>query len=868
MSWLHAARQRLDDLFAGDVRDSDLDEEIAYHLELETQRQIAGGCDPVTARARALARFGNPRHVTDAARDARGTQPLEGCMQDFRWALRSLSKSPGFTALALFALILGIGATTVAFTVLDTVLLRPLPYRDAGRLVFITERTASHSTLPPSNPNFESWRDGAKSFDGVASAMFPFSQTVWPSASASDAVRVPTMGVSRAFFAILGVSPLVGREFSGAENAPGGERAAMVSYEFWQHHLGGRRPLGVVRINDSPTPVIGVLPPGFQFIVPADVYLAHEREPSTMRSAHNYMVIGRLKAGVTLAAARSDMTALSKSLLAEYGTDTQAVDADVVSLRDHVVDDYRIMVTIVFAAAGLVLLIACTNLVSAQLARGWAREREVVVRAALGASRGRIVRQLVLESAVLVAAGTLVGAVLAALAVRLVKIFGAAFVPRLNELSIDGRVLGFVAAIAAATTLLVGVYPALRLANRDAGLALRSRGSGMTVRASVWRLLVGFEVALAVMLLIGSSLLIRTLHNILNADTGFDAQHIVTAAITPNDSTGDKLEQIRRELAALPGVEGAAYTNQLPLTWGNSAGPVRRTTDPLDRDWPAMAGFRVVSPDYFAVLRQPVLRGRTFATTDRVGAPNVAIITPGIASKLWPGEDPIGKTIATNYLFNDWLTVVGVATEASSWTMPRGAQNEIYVPLAQHLSRTEGQLVVMIRTSGDPHALVPVVRSRLRELLPTSPAQLGTMDDRIARSAADRRFAMLALTAFSLIALLLAAVGVYGVIWYIVATRTHEIGIRMALGATGAMVRREVLGAALVMAGTGIAAGVLGGIVTTRYLQATLYGVSRLDPRTYIIGAGIALLTALLAADVPARWSSRVDPMTAIRGDG
>jgi predicted permease len=643
----------------------------------------------------------------------------------------------------------------------------------------------------------------------------------------------------------------------------------MVSYEFWQQQMGGRLPLGAIRFGDTPAPVVGVLPPNFQFVAPAQVYFPHEQGPGTVRNAHNYMVVARLKPAVSLAAARSDMTALSKSLLATYGNQTQAADADIIPLLDYLVRDYRTMLTIVFGAASLVLLIACTNLISAQLARGQAREREVVVRAALGASRGRLVRQLLIESAVLVTVGAALGTALAAGLTRLIAVVGATLVPRLNELTLDGRVLAFVASVTVATVLSVGVYPAFRLAHRDPGLALRGgRGVGTAVRASVWRMLVGFEIALAVVLLVGATLLIRTLHNILTADTGISSHGVVTAAIMPgDDNPAERLEQIRADLGSLPGVEGAALTSRLPLSWGSMSAPVRRPADPPDHDWPTMAGFRVVSADYFAVIRQPVLRGRGFAATDRKGATPVAVITPGLAEKLWPGQDPIGRTISSNYLFDQWLTVVGVVAEASSWTMPRGSQNEIYVPLAQYADRVEGQVVAVIRTAGDPHALIPAVRARLRRLAPNSPAQLSTLDDRIATSAADRRFAMLALTAFGVIALLLAGVGIYGVIWYIVSTRTRDIGVRMALGATGRIVQAGILRDAAFMAAGGIGVGVLGGLFATRYLEATLYGVSRLDPSTYAAGATIALVTALLGAYVPARHSSRIDPMAAIRGE-
>ena len=459
-------------------------------------------------------------------------------------------------------------------------------------------------------------------------------------------------------------------------------------------------------------------------------------------------------------------------------------------------------------------------------------------------------------------------AALAVLGIRVVKIVGAELLPRLDELSVDGRVFGFVGAAAMTTALLVGVYPALRVARGDAGLVLRAARAGSTVRTSVWRVLVGFEVALAVVLLVGSTLLIRTLRNILTAETGIVSRGVVTASITPRRGDIGRLEQLRAELERLPGVDAAGFSDRLPFAWGNRSAPVRRPGDPMDHGWPALAGFRVITPNYFEVLRQPILRGRPFLPSDRNGSPLVAVISPGIAEKLWPGLDPVGRTIATNYLPERWLTVVGVVTEASSWAMPRGSQNEIYVPLAQHPDATEGQLVAVLRTPGDPRSLVPSVRARLRELIPSSPAQVGTMDERIARSAADRRFATLALTVFGAVALVLAGVGIYGVIWYIVTTRTHEISVRLALGATAGSVQRHILGGALGMAAGGVVVGCIAGAFATRYLQSTLYGVSPLDPTTYAIGAIIVLLAAVLGALLPARRTSRIDPMISLRGEG
>jgi putative ABC transport system permease protein len=788
-------------------------------------------------------------------------------MHDLRWAVRSLRKQPGFTALALLTLALGVGATTTAFTLLDTVLLRPLPYEGADRLVLLRERTVEGRLITPSYPNFADWRDQARSFSGVASESFAPDATV---SVGNEPVRVAAIGVSRQFFKILGVRLAVGREFNNLENTPGGPDAVVVSHEFWQTHMAGRLPLGTILWGKTAVPVVGVLPRGFRFVDDIDVYYPHETGPGTVRSAHNYRVVARLAPNVTLAEARAEMSAISRNLKATYGDDTEAVDVDVAPLRDYLVRDYRLMLVVVFGAAAMVLLIACTNLVSAQLARGLARQREVAVRAALGASRGRLMKLLFAETATLVVVGSALGAGVALVLTRLVRVLGAGLVPRLDELSVNGIVLAFVCGVAVMTAVLAGLYPALRLAAGDPGDTLRtSRGGVSVVRKNVWRLLVGFEVATAVVLLVGSALLIRTLSNILNADTGFDPRGVVTASISPTGLTPERIDAIRSEMATLPGVSGVGFTTHLPLTWGDQAAPVRRPGDPVDRDWLAMGGFRVVTPEYFSVLRQPVLRGRAFTASDRAGSAPVAIITPGIAERLWPGQDPIGKLVASNYMADTWMTVVGVVREASSWTMARGSQNEIYVPLAQqpNAEPMRMQLVAAVRTHGDPAALMPVVRDRLRALVPNSPATLSTLEDRIALSAADRRFAMFALSAFGVIALVLAGIGIYGVMSYTVVTRTREIGIRMALGAAPGVVRSEVLRGAALMALGGIAAGTIAGLFATRYLEASLYGISRRDPIAYLVGGGVLLTAALLGAYVPALRSSRVDPLLAIRAD-
>jgi putative ABC transport system permease protein len=866
MSWLHGMHERLIDAILSARRDRDLAEEIRLHLELETARQIERGHDPATARANALVKFGSPSRVADATRAERGPNHLEGSMQDLHWAFRSLRKHPGFTALALITLALGIGVTTVAFSVLDTVLVRPLPFRDSGRLVLLQEVTAKGTESPPSFPNFIDWRDKARGFDGIVSEMFPFTTTV---VVGDEPQRISTMGISKGFFRVLGALPAVGREFTDEENSVGGPFAVMVTHEFWKTQLGGRLPLGSIRYGDRTVPLVGVAPAGFKLVGSADFFFPHEQWPGTCRTCRNYVVVGRLAERSSVASARVAMTTLSKALFATYGEkETQAVNASVTPLHQYLVHDYTVTVTAIFIAAGLVLLIACTNLVSALLARGLTREREVAVRTALGASRGRIIRQIFVESAVLALAGAAIGVVFAVVLEKGVKAVGANLLPRVSEMTIDSRILAFTVALTAVTAFLIGLYPAVRLSGARPGVVIRgaSRNPGAHSGGRIWTALIGFEIAVAVILTIGSALMMRTMHNILNNDVGFNPRGLVTALLSPDTLPLPEIERIRAELAGVPGAKGAAFVSGMPLSWGNQSGPLLRPGDQPPR-YPGMAGFRVVSSEYFSVLQQPVIRGRAFSSSDVQGQSPVAIITPGIASALWPGEHPIGKQIRTNYLIETWLTVVGVVSEASSWSQPRGSQNEIFVPLAQFPEHARNQLVAVVRTDGDPHALIPAVRSRLRSVAPTLPAKFDTIDDRIARTAADRRFAMYAMLGFAIIAVVLAGIGIYGVMSYAVAARAHEIGVRMALGSTPGGVIRLVLRGAIVMALVGVAAGIGGGWAATRYISSILYGVTRADPLAYAAGIGLLILAALAGAFVPAFRSSRIDPLRAIRGE-
>ena len=863
MSWIDAIRERVANLFA--PSDQGLDEEISHHLDLETKRQIANGIDAVTARRRALERFGNPHRIADATNAARGTRTFAGTAQDFRWAARSLRKSPGFTALAVVTLALGIGATTASFSVLDTVLLRPLPFPSPDKLVVLEEVTSDKRRLPPSYPNFDDRRAQTMSFTHVASKTLRFARIT---DSEGTTIRARALGISRDFFATFAVAPYLGREFNDDESRFGGPLAAMASYEFWQAHMKGDPSLGSVRNGTDVVPIVGVAPRGFEIAGRKyDLYFPHERGPGTVRNAHYLTVYARVQPSTSLTSAQTEMTALARRLAAAFGNDEQAQDVSVTPLREYAVGRQRSVLIVVFLGATLVLLVACTNLVSAQLARALVRAREIAVRAALGASRTRLLRQLLAESVLLALVGSVFGVALAFALTTLVRTVGGSLLPRLGELTIDARVLAFVVLTTTVVAIVIGIYPAARAARRDPADALRGAGRGDSgvVRGGIWRVLVAGQVAMAVMLIAASSMLVRTLHNILNDDVGFEPHGLVTASLSSGDAPPARLHGIRDALAALPGVKGVAYSSYYPMDSGNWSAPLVRPSDPTDRDWPAIAGYRAVTSNFFEVMRLPVVQGRGFSDEDREGSPYVAVVTTSVAAKLWPNQDAIGQRVRSLQDAEHELTVVGVVNEAVDWERPRGTQYEIYVPVEQH-PRSASDPIALIR-SDNPAALLNEVRTTLRTVARDIPATVALLDDRIAESAASRRFAMVAIVAFGSIALILAAIGIYGVLAYSVTTRRFEIGVRMALGATSDAILVRTLKGAATMALAGIVAGAIGTLVATRYIAKLLYGVTPSDPTAYLAGAALLLIAALLGAYGPARRASRVDPLSAIRGE-
>lgn len=800
--------------------------------------------------------------------------------QDLRYAGRSLVRNPGFTAVAVLTLALGIGANSAIFSVVDTVLFEPLPYSEPDRIVRIWELDENGEQMHVAAPNFLDWREQSRSFGAMAvhsSLDFNRPTTVL---GGEEPTRAMSTAISPDFFDVLGVRPMLGRTFVAEEFGSGGARSVVVSERFWRDQLGADRNLSAltVQVWGEPRQVVGVMPSGFRYPGASDLWLPIESFEGEARQAHNWVAVGRLADGVDVSTARAELEEITGRLRREHGSEMDAVSAGVAPLHQELTADVRESLLLLLAAAGFVLLIACTNLASTLLARGTARERELAIRSSLGASRRRLVRQLFTESMLLSLVGAAIGLYLAFGLVESLALL-APSMPRVGEVGLDARVLAFTLGAAVLAALLFGLLPALRTTDMDAAEALRSGGrpgSGPH-RRGPWGLLVGSEVALAVLLLVGSGLLIKSFSEILRVDPGFQTENVLTVdlALPESEYAEDEhaaayYRNLTDDLSAVPGVEEVGVVNHLPLGgvawngsfWIEGRGEAVGATD-----------YRVASAGYFEALDIPLVRGRLFDSGDQPGSTPVVLISRGLAERYWPGENPIGQRIgdlANEPLRyrgeNDWLTIVGVVGDVHHRSLLIDPKPAVYVNILQRPARA-GISVVAIRTAVPPESVAGAVRDRLRMLDGNVPLEFATMKDRLADSLADRRFALFVLALFAAVALLLASIGIYGVVAYSVERRTREMGIRMALGAERTGVLGQMIGESMRSVGVGIVIGLAAAIALTRVLRRMLYDVSPLDP--LVFGAVIAVLSmvALLASFIPARRAARVDPAITLHND-
>jgi putative ABC transport system permease protein len=774
----------------------------------------------------------------------------------------------------VLTLALGIGANAAAFGLVDGVLLRPLPYAEPDRLVTLWERNESGGWMSLSHPNFVDWRDEAGAFTAIGARTGAAAATVL---GADAAARVLVQGVSRGWFELLGIRPALGRDFRADESLPGSPPVALVSHGFWSRHLSGDADAvgRALTFRGEAYTVIGVLPATFDPLDGTEIWFPFERLGTIgQRSGHNLYGLGRLGAGISQGRALTELDAIAARIRSEQGRATEAVGAIVRPLADEITGEVRAPLLLLLGAASLVLLVACANVASALLARGAARSRELAVRASLGAGRARVVRQLVTESLLLGGLGASAGLGVAWLLLRTVAAAAPTRLPRVEAVGADPRVAGIAGLAALAATLLFGLAPALRLARGSLFERMRegARGSAVRARSPVWRALVGGEVALAIVLLAGAALLVRSLAALIAVDPGFNAEGALTVEIAPpeskyapgSDATAVLYQQLLDDIRSLPGVEAAGVVSNLPFGSGNPGGSVV-----IDgREGMYGANYRIVSAEYFASMDIPLLSGRDFGAQDQAGAPHAAIVTESFARRYFAGEEALGRRIRmisfTDHE-NTWLTIVGIVGDVHHLGLASATRPELYAHLPQRPQLAQRAVLVARARGEDLAALTQSIRKRLAVIDPDVPAEFVTMQARIAGSIGDRRFTTGVLVAFALLALVLAAVGIHGVVSYGVTRRTREIGIRIALGAEPRAVRWMVMTETMRDVAIGLAVGAFATLAVSRLARGLLFGVSPLDPVAYVAAALLLLGTAWLAGELPARRSARVDPMVAMR---
>ncbi len=804
---------------------------------------------------------------------------MQTLWQDLRYGLRLLLKRPGFTAIVVLVLALGIGANTAIFSVVNSVLLRPLNYPDSAALMTLWEdhtRREGPAREWTSPPGFQDWRDQSTVFTHIA-ALNNWGPTLQ---EASEPEMLPGASVSYNAFSLIGIKPLLGREFNADEDKTGAPKVAILNHSLWQRRFNNDAAIigKSVRLSGESYTVVGVLPPGFQLpiINGAEIFrpIAPTFNPGCQHGCYTIRVIARLKPGVPLERARAELTTIAQRVEQQFPETNKKVGATIVPLHEFVVGDMRLAMMALLAAVGFVLLIACANVANLLLVRAAAREREIAIRAALGASRWQVVRQLLSESLLLALLGGSAGVLLAFWLVDLLKRVAPDGTPRMEEIGIDGRVLLFSLGIAAVTGLLCGLVPALQASKHDLNQALRDAGAGNKGSAGGGRVrsaLVVAEIAIALTLLVGAGLLMRSFVLLQGVDPGFSPTRVVTARLGlpqnayPNrEQIANFYNQLHARLKALPGVQSAAFGSSVPMTGVNTDTDFTiegRPAPPPGQ--PQAAWFSVVSPDYFQTMGIRLREGRFFAESDGENAPRVVVIGETMARKYWPNENPVGKRLGFGGNPVNWREIVGVVSDVRHFGLGADARPTFYFSATQ-LPRAFTNVV--LRVQGEPLSYVAALRNEVQALdknLALSNVQ--TMDDLVAATIAVPRLVMLLFGGFAAVALLLAALGIYGVMAYSVTQRVQEIGIRIALGAQARDVLTLVVGQGMRLAVIGVALGLAASFGLTRLMKNLLFGVQPTDPLTFV---GVALLlasVALMACYVPARRATKVDPLVALR---
>src|SRR6266540_3370246 len=864
---------RIGGLFNKQRKDRDLDDEIESHLQLHIEDNLRLGMTPDEARRQALIKLGGVESTKEAYRDQRGLPLLEVLWQDIRYGARQLRKNPVFTAVAVLTLALGIGANTAVFSVINATLLRPFPYENPERLIILQERNADGGLQDASYLNFADWRSQSASFESMAAQRegesFNFSGSGEPE-------RLQGQIVSSNFFQTLGIRPYRGRNFVAEDDRPGAVTVTIMSYGFWQRRFGADESvLGKpITLNNQSFTVIGVTPANFQFRTVADVFvpigLSAERFRLRGRDP-GVGVVARLKPAVSIAQAESELNAIAARLEQEYPETNTGKRVRVESLHESFVGGTRLSLLTLLGAVGLVLFIACANVANLLLVRGAARQREMALRAALGAGRWRIVRQLFAESVLLAALGGVLGALLAYWGTSLITSYLPGGVPRLREADIDSTVFGFTLGLSLLAGVVFGMAPAWQASRANLTQTLQEGGRGSTgSRQRLRSALVVSEIALTLAVLVGAGLLIRSFWSLQQVDSGFDARNVLMMQISVKAGPGegariaDFFEQLLQNVRGLPGVKSVAVADGLPILRDANWSPFniegRPPPEPGNQTW---AIRYTVSSEYFQTLGIQLLKGREFTAQDTLNSPPVAIIDETFARQHFQNEDPVGLILALPD--GPGLEIVGVVRHVKHAGLDERAAGspQFYLNFNQRRSSASHLLV---RSIVDPLSLAGAVRDQVWALSKDQPVfNVRTMEQLVSESIAPRRFSALLMVIFGFVALVLASIGLYGMMSYSVSQRTSEIGIRVALGAQRRDVLRMVIKQAVGLALLGVVAGLVTALALARLLRNLLFGVGTADPLTFGVVAFVLLAVALLASFVPARRAANVDPMVALR---
>jgi putative ABC transport system permease protein len=909
LSNLRAFLSRMRNFFGDSSLDRELESEMATHLQFAIEENLQSGMSPQEAERQARIRFGGPQQSKEAHRDSRGLPFLESLLQDLRFALRLFLKAPSFSVSAILTLALGIGATTAIFSVVYGVLLRPLPYPQPDRIVRLWEQGAAGNRMNFADPNFEDIRSQNKSLLAVAE----YNSGPATVTGAIEPARLNASSVSKDFFEVLGVHPAFGRSFAPEEQKFGASPVALVSHSFWRQSLNSTRDLSVVRlkINSQLVSIVGVLPADFRYPDNSDFWMPREasaRFPS--RSAHNWQVVARLRHGFALAQSRGELSTIAARLKQQFGDDTAMIAVAMEPLRNSITGNVRPALILLLAASSFLLLIACANVVNLALTQAAKRERELSTRAVLGAHRIRLVRQFLVEAFLLSSMGGALGVLLAHWGVDALLALAPSGLPRLESVSIDKAVLLFSGATVFFVSIALGVFTALRAASvADGQLALQTRGQTESrEKQRAGKLISIGQLAAALILLVGAGLLGKSLLRVLSVDPGFRTDHTLTMSFQLPDSPDKNhralfFRELIFRLRAQPGVEEVGGANSIPLssdslsdgtyvlmseadvTPQTQALMKRSATADLGKD-PALlaeftkffeellrnksrlgdADYTVATEGYFKALGIPILQGRLFDDRDTADAPHVALISQSLAAEKWPNQNPLGRNIEFGNMDGDLrlLTVVGVVGDVRNRTLEVPPRPTIYVNGLQR-SNAAWRFTIFARTSATPQSTFAAARSIVRSLDPEMPVEFGTLDQTFSTSVETRRFSLILVGCFSAAALLLAVVGIYGVTSYSVARRIREFGIRMALGASASQILVMILIQTAVTSLIGVTCGVLGSAALTRLIQSQLFGVSPLDPVTFLAVALLLLAVSQLAGWIPGRRASHVDPAVALR---